>query len=330
MKLLRFRYRRSICDALNHCETVQLFRIVAASTAVFCPLVLLRHVSFIRRYSLKSEVTFFQHLAGSLRNESIIFPRGKVMQAKKRFSLILLLILIFIYIYYTQDSVKDEELSLLIYDELPSYFHSWIDELNDEPQIGPSLGFKGANPDSNQKSTRTIMNKKCRMETCFDFARCRNAFKVYVYPETDLEENDMLSSKSVLYQKILDVISESRYYTNNPNDACLFIIAIDTLDRDPLSEDYIRNVPLRLQSLKHWNGGRNHLIFNLYSGSWPHYEEEDLGFDSGEAMLAKASISVTALRPGFDISIPLFPKVCRAQIGQMKRNILKNYIKMEY
>lgn len=227
------------------------------------------------------------------------------MQAKKRFSLIFVFLILAIY-FYLFFAVKNREVHhekpVLVHDELPSYFHSWEEEILGEPEIGPAAGL------NQEKSTLT--NKKCRMETCFDFARCRNSFKVYVYPEIDVEENEALSSKSVLYQKILDVISESRYYTSDPNEACLFIIAIDTLDRDTLSPDYVRNVPLKLQSLKYWNGGRNHLIFNLYSGSWPNYEEEELGFDYGEAMIAKASISVSALRSNFDISIPLFPRVC--------------------
>ena len=51
-------------------------------------------------------------------------------------------------------------------------------------------------------------------------------------------------------------------------------------------QDYIRNMPARLEQLETWDGGRNHLVFNLYSGTWPDYTE-DLGFDIGQAMLAK-------------------------------------------
>ena len=54
-----------------------------------------------------------------------------------------------------------------------------------------------------------------------------------------------------------------------------------------------------------WNNGQNHVIFNLYSGTYPDYTE-DLGFDIGKAILAKASISRENYRPGFDVSLPLF------------------------
>ncbi|KAL1258666.1 hypothetical protein QQF64_009243 [Cirrhinus molitorella] len=115
------------------------------------------------------------------------------------------------------------------------------------------------------------------MDSCFDFSLCRrNGFKVYVYPQ----------------QK---------------GQACLFVLNLDTLDRDQLSPQYVHNLKTKIQNLNLWNNGRNHLIFNLYSGTWPDYTE-DLGFDIGQAMLAKASISTENFRPNFDISIPLFSK----------------------
>ncbi|XP_044764759.1 exostosin-1 [Coccinella septempunctata] len=142
----------------------------------------------------------------------------------------------------------------------------------------------------------------CRMETCFDFSRCQGSFKVYVYPT---EEGTTPSSS---YQKLLNVITESRYYTADPKDACLFVLSMDTLDRDRLSSDYARNLQTRLHRLPHWNNGLNHVIFNLYSGTWPNYTEHSLDFDFGLAILAKASMSKSHVRTGFDVSFPLFHK----------------------
>ncbi|KAM4657195.1 exostosin-like 1 [Amazona ochrocephala] len=145
-------------------------------------------------------------------------------------------------------------------------------------------------------------NSRCRMETCFDFSRCeKRGFRVFTYPR----DRDQPISES--YSKILTSIERSRYYTTNPEEACLFILSIDTLDRDHLSGQYIHNVDEKIRGFPLWNGGRNHLIFNLYSGTWPNYTE-DLGFDIGQAILAKASFYMESFRPGFDISIPLFPK----------------------
>ncbi|CAM4630736.1 unnamed protein product [Leuciscus chuanchicus] len=144
--------------------------------------------------------------------------------------------------------------------------------------------------------------KRCRMQSCFDFTLCqRNGFKVYVYPQ---QKGEKISES---YQNILSTIEGSRFYTSDPGQACLFVLSLDTLDRDQLSPQYVHNLKTKVQSLPLWNNGRNHLIFNLYSGTWPDYTE-DLGFDIGQAMLAKASISMENFRPNFDISIPLFSK----------------------
>ncbi|XP_062320692.1 exostosin-1a-like [Osmerus eperlanus] len=144
--------------------------------------------------------------------------------------------------------------------------------------------------------------KRCRMESCFDFSKCKNnRFKVYVYPQ---QKGEKISES---YQNILSSIEGSRFYTSDPGQACLFILSLDTLDRDQLSPQYVHNLKTKIQNLPLWNGGKNHIIFNLYSGTWPDYTE-DLGFDIGEAMLAKASISTENLRPNFDVSIPLFSK----------------------
>ena len=228
------------------------------------------------------------------------------MQAKKRFSIVFLAVLIIVYFYTRKNDVQYEV--KVVYDNLPSYFHSWSDELSKEPEFKFPRGSSISDEDVVSDENDIYTSRKCRMETCFDTTRCNN-FKIYVYQDLDIEESEVMTSKSLLYQKILDVISESRYYTSDPNNACLFITAIDTLDRDTLSPDYVRNVAMKLRSLKYWNKGRNHLIFNLYSGSWPDYAEDDLGFDSGEAILARASAAVQVLRPGFDVSIPLFLKV---------------------
>ncbi|KAG9283741.1 exostosin-1a [Astyanax mexicanus] len=144
--------------------------------------------------------------------------------------------------------------------------------------------------------------RRCRMDSCFDFSLCEKyGFKVYVYPQ---QKGDKISES---YQSILASIEASRFYTSDPGQACLFVLSLDTLDRDQLSPQYVHNLKAKVQSLSLWNGGRNHLIFNLYSGTWPDYTE-DLGFDIGQAMLAKASISTENFRPNFDVSIPLFSK----------------------
>lgn len=165
---------------------------------------------------------------------------------------------------------------------------------------------------------------RCRMESCFDFSLCRRTgFKVFVYP---LQKGEKMSDS---YQNILSSIEGSVFYTPDPAQACLFVLSLDTLDRDALSPQYVHNLKVKVQSLQLWNEGRNHIIFNLYSGTWPDYTE-DLGFDIGLAMLAKASISTENFRPGFDVSIPLFSKEhprTGGERGYLKHNTIPPYRK---
>ncbi|OWK54110.1 Exostosin-1c [Lonchura striata] len=159
-------------------------------------------------------------------------------------------------------------------------------------------------------------SSRCRMETCFDLSRCeRHGFKVFTYPQ---ERGQPVSET---YGKILSSIERSRYHTLKPEEACLFVLGIDTLDRDHLSGHYVRDVDEKLRGFPLWNGGRNHLIFNLYSGTWPGYSGE-LGFDSGQAILAKASFDTRGFRPGFDVSIPLFPREHPQRGGRLRRGSL--------
>ena len=143
--------------------------------------------------------------------------------------------------------------------------------------------------------------QKCTMATCFDVSRCLQDFKVFVYPPSRGEK------PSHMYKKFLNAIMDSPYFTNDPKSACLFVLNLDTLDRDSLSDEYVKHISEKIRKLPHWNDGRNHLIFNFFSGSYPDYSEK-MDFPYGNAMLAKASISSRWYRNGFDISIPLLPK----------------------
>uniref|UniRef100_A0A8C6ULT2 Uncharacterized protein n=1 Tax=Neogobius melanostomus TaxID=47308 RepID=A0A8C6ULT2_9GOBI len=205
------------------------------------------------------------------------------MQAKKRYLLVSvgagLLFLLYLWALQVGDYQQHQ----------PNQYHytRHISLQEDSPQ----LQHQHTSPRERRAIRDNIYrNRRCRMETCFDFRRCAQGFKI-----------------SETYQKILSSIEESRFHTADPSKACLFVPSVDTLDRDQLSSQYVQNARTRIQTLPMWNDGRNHLIFNLYSGTWPDYTE-DLGLEAGQAMLAKASADAVNFRPGFDISIPLFSK----------------------
>lgn len=142
----------------------------------------------------------------------------------------------------------------------------------------------------------------CTMQQCFDLSRCRKreGFKVYVYP------NRQDDQKSKLFEEVLTIIKRSPYFTSDPEEACLFVPSLDTLDRDKHSSDFQKDLP-PLDSLPYWNGGRNHLLFIQYSGTYPDYSNQ-LDFPTGQAILARASFGAGFYRQGFDISLPLMHK----------------------
>lgn len=165
---------------------------------------------------------------------------------------------------------------------------------------------------------KSTNNTHCTMGGCFDIARCRpgSGFRVYVYPDV------VGVQSSQLYSNVLKVIRSSRYYTDNPSHACLFVPSIDPSDRDRHSKDYVKDLPSRWARLPHWRDGRNHVVFNLYSGTWPDYQEE-MDFNTGKAILARASFNGSLFRRGFDISLPLFHKdhpKTGGEVGLMKRH----------
>lgn len=212
----------------------------------------------------------------------ISFPSD--MQAKKRFVLLFLTCALVIYCYFGSYHLKSELAQSDRRAQLKSF--ATLEELEEAPSPGQRQPKSAAAP--------------CRMETCFDFSKCGSDPKIYVYPSE--------GPVSASYRKVLSVIRESRYATRDPNEACLYVPAIDTLDADPLSPEHVPDVGSRLSHLPYWKNGRNHLIFNLYSGTWPDYAEDALGFEAGEAILARASASETIFREGFDVSLPLFHK----------------------
>lgn len=109
----------------------------------------------------------------------------------------------------------------------------------------------------------------------------------------------------MIHAKIIEIVKNSIYFEPEPNNACIFILEDNTLDRDPLSQSFRSDLKGIFD--RDTNYGMNHLVFNLYSGTWPSYREDDFsGLHFGAAIVAKASNSAVRHRRNFDISLPLF------------------------
>ena len=170
---------------------------------------------------------------------------------------------------------------------------------------------------SKHEPTKRASN--CRMSNCFNWGRCLDvmqsenaSLRIHVYPSQEEEETYLQSAHgyhniyktSLSYNKILNSIRSSIHFEPDAKKACLFVSRFDTLSRDPKDPFFIKLLNAHFYPL---DDGRNHLIFNLFSGTWPDYQELDfLGFDPRKAILVKASCTQSNFRMGYDISLPLF------------------------
>lgn len=84
-------------------------------------------------------------------------------------------------------------------------------------------------------STSKPWDPQCTYYDCFDVYKCRpDKIKVYVYPlKKYVDENGIPATSQISreFYFILKSITESPYYTANPEEACIFIPSFDTLSQ---------------------------------------------------------------------------------------------------
>ena len=196
----------------------------------------------------------------------------------------------YVFNFLNNDKNKSDDINLV---EIKYFNSENIDQQLKKINLNEFVKLKLDDDASSNNNSNII---KCTIKSCFDLKKCENNFKIYIYDEPSLVLSD-------IFRKILNVLKDlgSDYLTKDPNEACLYISSLDTLDRDKLSSNYVNN----LNDLLKFSNETNFLIFNLYSGTWPNYLEE-LDFDAKNAIIAKASFSTRLYRKNFDISFPLF------------------------
>ncbi|CAH1799396.1 unnamed protein product [Owenia fusiformis] len=154
-----------------------------------------------------------------------------------------------------------------------------------------------------------IGNESCTFHTCFNVSHCgyndENRISVYIYPLVRyLDENDVSISipLSKEFHEILTTIANSDFYTENADEACLFLPSLDLLNQNNVRLDVTAQV---LQTLPRWNNGTNHLLFNMLPGNMPDYNTT-LDVHRGLALLAGGGFSTWSYRRNFDVPIPVY------------------------
>ncbi|KAA3679286.1 glucuronyl/N-acetylglucosaminyl transferase EXT2 [Paragonimus westermani] len=146
----------------------------------------------------------------------------------------------------------------------------------------------------------------CTYSTCFDASLCAyehsgrslNRISVYVYnPVVYFDESLRPLSLYPSHEQVdmLTAIRNSRYWVNDPLEACVFVPNVDLLNGLNPSDRLAR---ITLNSLLWWNGGVNHLLFSFLPGKHNVF--------CGSAINANAAHSTVTYRSTFDISIPAF------------------------
>ena len=156
-------------------------------------------------------------------------------------------------------------------------------------------------------------NSNCSYWDCFNVYKCgqrngdddRERISIYVYPIKEYVDSDQHKQAFTLtreFHTILKTIVDSPYYTPNPNDACLFVPSIDTLNQNRIDVNLVGKA---LASLPYWENGENHLIFNILAGQSPDYNTV-LDVNTDRSLIVGAGFDSWTYRPGFDLTIPVY------------------------
>uniref|UniRef100_A0A182MRP2 Exostosin-2 n=1 Tax=Anopheles culicifacies TaxID=139723 RepID=A0A182MRP2_9DIPT len=161
-------------------------------------------------------------------------------------------------------------------------------------------------------------NRNCSYWDCFNVYRCGQRaptlddddatgerISIYVYPLKEYLDADSKRPAGPLsreFYRIVETIVNSPYYTANPNEACLFLPTLDTLNQNRIDTTLVGKA---LASLPHWENGENHLIFNFIPGNKPDYSTV-LDVNTDRAIIVGAGFDSWTFRTDFDVSVPVY------------------------
>jgi len=159
-------------------------------------------------------------------------------------------------------------------------------------------------------STTASTNQRCRFHSCFDLHQCKPnvnwTIKVAVYPYINYvstDEKKIFPELSYEFNSIVNAIKNSRYYTSNISEACLFVPVVDILSENGLD---LQLASSALSHLSRWNkSGQNHLLFNFFP-NLPLPTNTATNLRLGNSLMVSTNLLSPNYRQGYDISIPLF------------------------
>ena len=122
----------------------------------------------------------------------------------------------------------------------------------------------------------------CSMDVCFNYSSCENSDELLIYTY------DLPAPPRRFFSRI----NESKYWTDDPDKACIFLVFLD--NDNPW--------PPHPSSLPYWNGGLNHILV-IFADMWK--QRGPPQHTIGNASVMASDIHETTYRAGFDISIPL-------------------------
>ncbi|XP_030372262.1 exostosin-2 [Scaptodrosophila lebanonensis] len=160
--------------------------------------------------------------------------------------------------------------------------------------------------DSEQPRARNV---NCTFWDCLNIYKCgqneHDKLKVFIYPLqefVDEKSEKVATTLSAEYFQILEAVLKSRYYTSNPNEACLFLPSLDLLNQNIFEKNL---AGAALATLNFWDRGENHILFNMLPGSAPEYNTV-LDINTDNAVVLGGGFDSWTYRPGFDVSIPVW------------------------
>mmetsp|Transcript_18465 Transcript_18465/g.45327 ORF Transcript_18465/g.45327 Transcript_18465/m.45327 type:complete len:509 (+) Transcript_18465:48-1574(+) len=195
----------------------------------------------------------------------------------------------------------------------PSWFYS---DIHDEPHPIPSIELTYWRPEN------------------FNLTRCCAGFKVFIYPVNPFDEEkdwklglDVKFEENWLYYTPhlrMWALRNRNMITSNPKEACLFVPAATATHAGRYVSCWNEKAHCSrfvigqwLQRLPHWDGGRNHAVFDqedmwgiedsgrviTLDGKITTQFSKYASFDAGKAIVLNSSPSREGFRYGYDISV---------------------------